>query len=106
MISYKSNSTAFKNLNFIICAPNRQSIVNPIRTHLFKKGFMSCVPRNGYEPRNDEIQLNGLLEAYGMNKVSIPADGDCFFSSVSFHLSQILKSGKNTDFAKRLETLG
>ena len=42
--------------------------------------------------------MNGLLEAYGMSKV--------FFSSVSFHLSQILKSGKNTDFAKRLETLG
>ena len=87
-----------------------QSIVNPRRIHLFRKGFMSCVPRNGYEniqPRDGEIQLNGgLLEAYGMNKVSIPADGDCFFSSVSFHLSQILKSEKNTDFAKRLETLG
>ena len=70
---------------------------------------MSCIPRNGYEniqPRDGEIQLNGLLEAYGMSKVCTPADGDCFFPSVSFHLSQILQSGKNTDFAKRLETLG
>ena len=38
--------------------------------------------------------------------MTLPADGDCYFSSVSFQLSQILTSGKNTDFAKRLETLG
>ena len=48
---------------------------------------MSCVPRNGYEniqPRDAEIQLNGLLEAYGMSKVSTPADGDCFFPLFPF----------------------
>ena len=36
--------------------------------------------------------LEGHLEAFGLEQVAIPGDGNCFFSAIAFHLSSLLSS--------------
>lgn len=98
--------TVYEKLNSQCKARN---VVNPRRLHLLSKGLLSFAPRKPDETtqiRDSETKMKGLLEAFGMSKVIMPGDVDCFFSSVSFQLAQIVASGKNPDFAKRLGTLG
>ena len=45
----------------------------------------------GHADYADET-LEGHLEAFGLEQVAIPGDGNCFFSAIAFHLSLILSS--------------
>ena len=51
--------------------------------------------------------LEGHLEAFGLRHISIPGDGNCFFSAVGFHLSLLLASPQLPhSFLNHLNSIG
>lgn len=70
-----------------------------IGTLAFKK--LSSVTNSAHKLHNEhehasfvDKTLHGHLTAFGLEHVSIPGDGNCFFSAVSFHLSLLLSSSQ------------
>ena len=54
-------------------------------------------------------RVDAILKGYGLERVYMPKDGDCLFSSVSFFIVQLLSAEQTEPYAKlreHLETLG
>lgn len=60
-----------------------------------------------HDPAQINETLTGHVQGFGLSIAPVPGDGDCFFSSVAFHVSNLLTAtSPHADIVNHLNSMG